>query len=169
MDRKLVIITSIIFCFVIYVAQAFPSPPAEFYGYVVIDSKFAEKGTLIEIFDTKGNLCGSTIMKENKRYGYLSCYDDDSLTIKDQGPIFSENVYFNVNGKLAVAFGNTTWSPGKPYRVDLVVGNLKRSLPILEEPKPLIPVNKFKLSFLLLFLLSPIYFIIIKKIQNELQ
>ena len=169
MDCKLVIKITLLCVILLLLPIAWAVPPAasEFYGYVVVDGKLAKPTTIIDVFDSGGNPCGFFIIEEKGKYGYMSCNGDDSSTKKDEGAIAFEEVYFNVDGKLAVAFGNTTWSGGTVKRVDLVIGNLKRSVPVTGEEAPE-PINKYLFSLALLLLMSPVYYILIKKIQSEL-
>ncbi len=168
MVNRLVIMTLCVFFLIIKIAVAIPQPAAEFYGYVVVDNKLAQEGTTIDIFDSSGNICGSFIVKERGKYGYLSCNADDFSTEKDEGATPFEEVYFNINGKLAVAFGNTTWYTGNANKVDLVIGNLEKSIVFLEEPKQSTLLGDSLLSIIILLILSPLYFIIVKEIKNEL-
>ncbi len=105
----------------IQVAEAIPPLPHEFHGIVVIGRHYAPKGTVIDVLDTQGTVCGSFTLEDPGFYGYLSCRGDDPSTAVDEGASPGENITFAVDGELV----NTTsmpWRSGTFTEVNLLLG-----------------------------------------------
>lgn len=78
---------------------AVPPIAAEYYGNLQINEMDAPNGTLIEIKDVDGTICGSQVMDKTGSFGLISCRGDDPSTPVDEGARSNEQISINVNGR----------------------------------------------------------------------
>lgn len=128
---------------------AIPPVAAEFYGWVIVNGEYAPPGTNITVFDISGVKCGETVLKEEGNYGFLSCAGDDPSTPEDEGAHDNEGLTFYVNDFKINTQNSIYWKPGSFREVNLIVGDVDRAIPLLEEPKP----PKFNQGLYIMFLL----------------
>lgn len=139
-------------------SHSIPEPPAEFFGKVIINGKYAAADTIIEITDGSGVLCGTGKVKDKGKYGYISCRGDDLTTIADEGAIDGEGLKFFVNNTKIKTEPYIFWSSGSFSEVNLVVGDVVLALPLLEEPASNYVSN---VSQIILFLTSISIFVLV--------
>jgi len=150
---------------------AIPPVAAEFYGWVIIDGKYAPSGTRISVFDSKGVMCGEAILDEEGKYGFLSCEGDDPSTAEDEGASENEGLTFYVNYVRINTKNSVFWRSGSFREVNLIVGDVDKALPLLEEPKPKgLNQNLYLLFLLVLLLISAfILAIVARKILKAIK
>lgn len=150
---------------------AIPPVAAEFYGWVIIDGKYAPPGTKISVFDSNGVICGEAILDEEGKYGFLSCAGDDPSTGNDEGAEDNEGLTFYVNDTKINTNKSVFWRSGSFREVNLIVGDVERAIPVLEEPKPKgLNQNLYLLFLLVLLLISAfILAIVARKILRAIK
>jgi len=121
--------------------------PASFYGYVTIKEEYGFIGSVIEVYDSNMVLCGSFIVKQEGRYGLLSCTGDDPVTKEDEGATNGDNLVFYVNNIKAITKEKVIWQSGVLQELNLFVGDISEIEPILEYPKEA-PYSKSKDLFI---------------------
>ncbi|NUQ80667.1 MAG: tandem-95 repeat protein [Bacteroidetes bacterium] len=99
-----------------------------FYGTnLLVNGVPAEVGSLVDVLDADGNLCGRTEVKQAGKYGLVSVYRDDPSTLLDEGAGPGEPLQFFVNGKRARSLNQTepVWTGnGDVINLDISAGVL---------------------------------------------
>ena len=67
-------------------------------------------GSVIDAFDPDGVRCGSFIVRETGKYGFLYVYGDDEWEDGDQGAMPGDIIRFFVNGVEAIVSGDNIWT-----------------------------------------------------------
>jgi len=94
------------------VVESQPVPTREwtdFYGALLLDGKPAPVGTLVSLADGDGVICGTTVVREAGKYGFLHTYADDPATSLDEGAQPGESLSLLVNGKPVSAAPAFIW------------------------------------------------------------
>ncbi|MBW2974265.1 hypothetical protein KY366_00975 [Candidatus Woesearchaeota archaeon] len=112
-------------------ASAFPVPPSQFYGDIVIEGIYADIGTNISAYDASGVLCGHFTLESKGKY-IISCKGDNPATMEDEGAREKENVSFYVNGKKTLA--EAGWHEGGFARIDIIIRKGNEATEELELP-----------------------------------
>lgn len=103
-----------------------------FYGTeLLVNGVPAPIGSLVDVLDPDGNLCGRFEIKQSGRYGLVSVYRDDPSTMLDEGAEPGDLLQFFVNGKRAKPLGLTepVWTGnGDVINLDISAGVLPTTI-----------------------------------------
>jgi hypothetical protein len=119
---------------IIQIVSALKPAPASFYGYVGIKEGYAQKNSVIEVFDSTLALCGSFTITQEGGYGLLLCSGDDPETMADEGAAAGDILTFHIDGKLADTKETVMWQSSALQQIDLSLGNLSKLEPFKESP-----------------------------------
>lgn len=162
----------------IIIVNAIPPVAAEFHGWVIVEGRFAPRGTIISVYDQDGTLCGQTEVRENGEYGLLSCAGDDPSTDIDEGASDNEGLSFYVYDRKINTEDSIKWNPGTIRPVNLIIGDVNKARPLLEEPSFISIFERNYLFVLLIVLFITLIALAgvikrvrkgIKRIQKELE
>jgi hypothetical protein len=107
-----------------------------FYGLDVrLDGQPVAPGTVIQVYDPDGVLCGEAMVTKAGHYGLLAVYGDDLTTPEDEGASPGDTLTFTLNGQPATMSHEAVWTAhgdlvpvnleagvtGRPWRVWLPV------------------------------------------------
>ncbi|MFA6073385.1 MAG: hypothetical protein WC758_04695 [Candidatus Woesearchaeota archaeon] len=100
--RNLYLIT-VLFCILIIiipVVLAAPPLPTEIYGVARLFNQPAGSGSVISVYDSSGNACGTYRMNVRGYFGVLTCRGEDDIAA---GPLEDEVLSFKINDQIASA------------------------------------------------------------------
>ncbi|MGV8162893.1 MAG: hypothetical protein ACP5N2_06200 [Candidatus Nanoarchaeia archaeon] len=97
--KNVLFLVLILFLVLSFVAvEAVPPLPTEIYGRARVFNQQAPVGTIVSVFDSNDNLCGTYRLGVSGYFGVLTCRGEDEIS---SGPIENEVLKFRINNQVA--------------------------------------------------------------------